>query len=121
MKAITYLLVLLFSTSLLAQDPMLQKPNESLDEMAKELTFEYNKHLGLNGEQIGLFEIKVEEFLIRRHKIEKQLDGREKLRALYTLQEQETKEMANVLTRPQMDVYIKVKPDIQPLELVEDK
>lgn len=118
MKTTLYVFLLFFTTHLFAQDPMLQKPDMSLDEKAKALTVEYNKHLGLNGEQIGLFDIKVEEFLIRREKIENTLQGKEKLRALYALQEQETVEMQNILTQPQLDVYKKVRTDIQPLDVV---
>ncbi|WP_104733796.1 hypothetical protein [Hanstruepera ponticola] len=118
MKTTLYIFLLFFSISTFAQDPMLQKPDISLDEKAKALTVEYNKQLGLTSDQIGLFDIKVEEFLIRREKIENTLQGKEKLRALYALQEQETIEMQNILTQPQMDVYKKVRPEIQPLEVV---
>lgn len=118
MKTTLYIILLFFSISTFAQDPMLQKPDISLDEKAKALTVEYNKQLGLTSDQIGLFDIKVEEFLIRREKIENTLQGKEKLRALYALQEQETIEMQNILTQPQMDVYKKVRPEIQPLEVV---
>ena len=118
MKTTLYIFLLFFSINVFAQDPMLQKPDMSLDEKAKALTVEYNKQLGLTSDQIGLFDIKVEEFLIRREKIENTLQGKEKLRALYALQEQETVEMQNILTQPQLDVYKRVRTDIQPLDVV---
>ena len=118
MKFTLYIYLLFFSINILAQDPMLQKPDVSLDAKAKDLTVQYNKHLGLTIDQIGLFDIKVEEFLIRREKIENTFEGREKLELLYTLQLQETIEMQNILTQLQMDVYKRVRPEIQPLEVV---
>lgn len=39
---------------------------------------------------------------------------------LYILQEQESKDMGDILTRPQLDLYLKIKPDIQPLARVEE-
>ena len=121
MKTILYTLIFLFSINAMAQDPMLQNPDRFLDEKAKAFTVAYNKHLALTSDQLALFDIKIEEFLIRREKIEKTLKGEEKLKALYALQKQETLEMQDILTRPQLPVYKKVKPEIQPLEVVEGK
>jgi len=39
---------------------------------------------------------------------------------LSRLQREETRERNNILTRPQMEVYKKIKPTIQPVETVEE-
>ena len=64
-------------------------------------------------------EKKIEEFKIKREKIEKQYKGKEKLDMLYKLQAQETGEMRNILTQPQFRLYEEIKPKYQPLEVVE--
>ena len=116
MKLLPLLLTLFLGINVFAQDPMLQKNNQALDEQAKELTQTYSKELALNGEQIGMFENKVEEFLIRSEKIKKEFQGRKMFEMLYTLQARETAEMDNILTRPQLELYKQIKPRIQPLE-----
>lgn len=114
------LLLLFLSTSLLAysQDPFLQKSNAMAKKEAVKITNQYIPELALTGKQQLLFQQKVEEFLIRRYKIESEFEGKEKLEMLYKLQQEETAEMNNIITRPQMEVYKKVKPNIQPLETV---
>ena len=53
--------------------------------------------------------------------IESKYEGREELSALTELQVQETLDMNDILTRIQMQVYKKVKPEIQPLKMVEQQ
>ena len=118
MKKILILLISLVTTIGFAQDPMLQKNNEKLDDKATKITQEYNDQLALDTKQFMLFQKKVEEFLIRRQKIESEYKGKEKLDMLYALQELETREMNDILTRPQLNLYKKIKPKIQPLAKV---
>jgi hypothetical protein len=92
----------------------IQKPKKK----AIQLTNEYNKDLALSGEQQVLFQKKVEEFLIRRRKIEKEFTGKEKLEMLTEMQQRETEEMHDILTEPQMVYYKKAKPKLQPLDTV---
>lgn len=101
-----------------SQDVYFQKPNADAKKEAIRITDAYNLELSLTGEQKLLFQQKVEEFLIRRHTIESEFSGKKKLDLLYELQQEETQEMNNIITRPQMSVYKKVKPQIQPLETV---
>ncbi len=119
MKKILGLLVLFISFTSFSQDPYLQESSVKAKEQAIEITNEYTPELGLSGEQQLLFQQKVEEFLIRRYKIENEISGREKLELLYQLQQEETAEMNDILTRPQLLVYKEVKPRIQPLEIVQ--
>lgn len=121
MKRLLLLCFMFITTIGYAQDPFLQKPNRKLDAKAKELTFKYNKHLALDSDQFPLFAIKVEEFLIRDEDIRKQFKGKEKLDMLYILQQRETLEMHDILTREQLAEYKRVKPDLQPLDVVDLK
>jgi hypothetical protein len=90
-----------------------------VEKEAKVITNKYLPELGMTGQQVLLFQQKVAEFLIRKNKIETELNGKEKLNALYKLQVEETGEMNDILTQPQMEVYKKVKPKFQPLEKIE--
>lgn len=119
MKKLITILVILFTVSAFSQDPFLQKSNAEAENEAAKITDSYDLELSLTGKQELLFEQKVEEFLIRRYKIEAEMTGKEKLDFLFQLQQEETAEMNDILTRPQMEVYKQVKPNIQPLETVE--
>ena len=103
----------------LAQDPILQEDNETLEDIAFNITETYNKELGLTGKQVILFQKKVEEYLIREERIHQSLTGTTKLNRLHKLRELETLEMGDILTRPQLNLYKKLKPQIQPLAVVD--
>jgi hypothetical protein len=118
MKKLVFLLISLISLSSFSQDPFLQKSNPEAKKEAIEITNRYIPELALTGEEQLLFQQKVEEFLIRRYKIEAEFEGKEKLELLYQLQQQETGDMQDILTRQQLQVYKKIKPSIQPLETV---
>ncbi|MCG2419070.1 hypothetical protein K8089_08545 [Aequorivita sp. F47161] len=118
MKNLLGILFLFMSFSAFSQDPFLQKSNPVAEKEAIQLTQKYVPELGLTGEQQSLFQQKVEEFLIRRYKIEAELSGKEKLNLLYKLQQEETAEMNDILTRPQLEVYKKIKPKFQPIETI---
>ncbi len=119
MKNLLGLLLLFISFSAFSQDPFLQKSNPKAKKEAIEITNLYIPKLALTGEQQLLFQQKVEEFLIHRYKIEAETSGTEKLNLLYQLQQEETAEMNDILTQPQLEVYKEVKPNIQPLETIQ--
>ena len=119
MKKLITLIVLLFSMTISAQDAFLQKDHEILEQEADKITQKYNAELSLTAKQQSLFQKKVEEFLIRREDIEANKSGKEKLDLLYSLQKVETAEMGNIITRPQLRLYKKIKKDIQPLDTVD--
>ncbi len=121
MKILASIVLILFTVQVNAQDPFLQENDESIEKMAKELTETYNKQLALNGKQPLLFQKKIEEFLIRERDIRRQFRGKEMLDLIYKLRETETGEMGNILTRPQLNVYKRIKPSIQPLDIVKEK
>lgn len=118
MKPLVIITLLFFSLQGIAQDTYFQESSKMAEEEAINITNDYNRQLALNGEQLLLFQKKVEEFLIRRYKIESDFSGKEKLDMLYAMQLEETAEMNDVLTRPQLQVYKKIKPQIQPLEVI---
>ena len=120
MKNLVYIVCFLVVAVSYAQDPMLQRDDQALEKEAFAITKDYNKELALDGEQVTLFQKKVEEFLIRREDIKERYSGKRELDALMNLQSQETIEMMNILTQPQMDLYRKIKPRLQPLAEVEE-
>lgn len=121
MKKIITLLIFLITTSLVAQDTYTQADSEKFDKQANKITNAYNKQLAMTNKQFVLFQKKVEEFLITREKIETNFSGKEKLAKLYNMQNEETAEMRDILTQPQMDLYVEIKNEIQPLATVENK
>ncbi len=104
----------------LAQDTFFQESNPVAKEQAIEITNKYIPELGLTGKQQVLFQKKVEKFQIKRMKVEKEFSGKAKLDMLYKLQKEETVEMNDILTRPQLEVYKNIKPTIQPLETLKE-
>ncbi|WP_439151295.1 hypothetical protein [Winogradskyella sp.] len=119
MKIFTIFFTLLFTLQLSAQDPLLQKPNETLDVIATTITKKYDDQLGLDGSQFIKFQKIVEEYLIREENIHNEFSGKEKLDLLFRLRKAESKEIRNVLTQPQYNLYIKLKPQFQPLAKID--
>lgn len=118
MKSILILLSLLFAYQLSGQDPLLQETDSALEGAATKITQEYNDQLALDAKQYILFEQKVEEFLIREETIQENFKGEDKLDKLYKLRKAESLEMRNILTKPQFDLYKRIKQQIQPLAKV---
>ncbi|TDQ31359.1 hypothetical protein [Zeaxanthinibacter enoshimensis] len=98
-----------------AQDPYLQTENKTAEEIAIALTRDYQAELGMTVEQGSKFRQKVEEFQIRRQKIDKMdLPMPEKMVLMKKLSRQETAEIANILTNPQLRAYKRLKRSMQP-------
>lgn len=121
MKSYIIAILLCSSIHVFSQDVFFQESTPEVKERAIKFTDEYNKELALDGDQILLFQQKVEEFLIRRDKIDKEFSGKARLYMLVKLQDQENAEMHNVLTRPQLEVYKKIHPLIQPIGRVKEE
>ena len=121
MKNYIIIALLFIGVQSFAQDPYFQQSNPEMKAEAIKITDTYDLQLALSGKERLLFQQKVEEFLIRRSQIEKALSGKEKLNYLYDMQLEETEEMNDILTRPQLKVYKRIKPSIQPLEIVRKK
>ncbi|MCK8481887.1 hypothetical protein [Psychroserpens algicola] len=121
MKYLITLFIIVLPIIGFAQDPMLQNDTDELEDQATQITQQYNNELALTSKQFVLFQKKVEEFLIRRETIETKYKGKEKLDLLFTMQEVETREMNDILTRPQLNLYKKIKAKIQPLSVVDKR
>ncbi len=119
MKKLVTLLVLFFAFTVFSQDTYFQKGNDKQEEKAKKLTEKYDLQLSMSGEQRLLFQKKVTEFLIRAEDVKEKYKGKEKLDLLYALQKNETAEMQDILTRPQHNLYVKIRDNLQPLATVE--
>lgn len=94
--------------------------HDRFEKQAKELTKVYDAELGLDADQYLLFQKKVEIFLIRAQMIRDDFKGKEKLDKLYLLQKEEMAEMDDILTRIQWERYVKIRPEIQPLEQLKE-
>lgn len=115
MKKVILFTCLLCGLQSFSQDVYFQESNPQVKERAVQLTDRYNEELALDGDQVLLFQQKVEEFLIRRDKIESEFSGKTKLKMLAQLQAEENAEMHNILTHPQLELYEKIHPIIQPI------
>lgn len=103
------------------QDTYFQEGSKSSETWAKSLTNDYQTELVLNARQLPIFQKKLEEFLIRENKIQKaNIPVQDKMVMLTRLADQQRAEMANILTRPQLKRYAKIRRDIQPISVVVD-
>ncbi|PKB00530.1 hypothetical protein B0O79_3997 [Flavobacteriaceae bacterium MAR_2009_75] len=107
--------------NLRGQDTYFQEGNRNSEAWAKSLTQAYQPELVMSGNQTLLFQKKLQEFLTRENKIQRsEMSPEDKLHLLSQLAQQQRAEMANILTRPQLKRYIKVKQEIQPVSIVVD-
>lgn len=112
-----FIMLLVSSVTAIAQDTYLQSNvEEATEEKAKKLTNAYNEILVLSSKQVLLFEKKIVEFLIRKKNILDTYEGEEELKMLVINQQNETAEMGDILTRPQLDLYKQYKMELQPLK-----
>ncbi len=82
---------------------------------ATTLVQDYTDKLILTDQQELMFQQKIGEFLVRKKKINNELFGKEKLEALKEINREENLEMQEILTPEQFDLYVRLKPSIQPL------
>lgn len=119
MKPLLTLLFVLITNTIFAQFPQASVTDINVKLRADQITHEYNKHLGLNGIQVPLFKNKVAHYLVLADNIEKNSEGRSELDALVEMRANESLAMRDILTLYQYRLYEKLKPDIQPLKIVE--
>lgn len=93
---------------------------DAFEKQAKELTKIYDAELGLDAGQYLQFQKKVEAFLYKAQIVREEFEGKEKLEKLYLLQTEEMAEMDDILTRIQWQRYVKIRPEIQPLEQLKE-
>ena len=119
MKYVLLMAFCLLTVSAFAQDPYLQESTVASQYISEEITKQYSGKLGMHANQTTRFRNKIEEFVLRKQKIESlAMPLRDKLDLLQQLSDQETAEMVNILTRPQLRKYRRLKKKIQPVQLV---
>jgi len=99
--------------------PPIEDSSDNIQEIANNITDQYDEELAMTYKEKELFRTTVEDFLILRKKILDTKTGKAQLNALTNLQAEETLRMKNILRQPQVELYIKLKPRIQPLKIVE--
>lgn len=116
MKKLFLLLLLFTTTATLAQKYDGVESTSSQKEQAEKLTQQYNDYLSLTEDQIIIMEQKIAEFLAKRNAIITSSSSiEEKNRMILAFYKEETGEMNDILTRVQLQLYKKIKPEIQPL------
>ncbi|HEA29109.1 MAG TPA: hypothetical protein ENH91_03805 [Leeuwenhoekiella sp.] len=100
-----------FCGSLYAQIATVQQ-----DSIINTLTESYTEKLALTGKQEVIFKEKLQTFFMEKEQLRQEMRGKDKLKALYELGKQENGKMRNVLTEEQFDLYLRLKPSLQPLE-----
>lgn len=117
-KITTLLLLLSLTLGFAQQYPPINDGSLKVEAKADSITDAYDRELSMTAKQKALFKLKVEDYLLRKQNIESKYEGRKQLTALVELQAQETLDMNDILTRIQMQLYKKIKPEIQPLKIV---
>lgn len=90
---------------------MLQgEPTQELKEMAEEKTDMWMEELALTSKQADLMENKIIEFAIKRERLlQSKMPEEAKTERLLALQELESRDMRDILTKPQFETYLAVK------------
>lgn len=123
-KLIFNILMILFmgTATVSAQDTFFQDADPKTEAKARELTQKYQGELVMTGDQTLQFEKKLTEFLLRRQKIEAMdITTEDKLFMMNQLAQQEANEMGTILTRRQLRRYLKVQPELQPVQVTVKK
>lgn len=115
------LLLLSFNLGFTQQYPPITDASVEMEAKVDKITDTYDKELAMTARQKVLFKLKVEDYLLKRKEIEAKYEGKKELTMLAKLQTNETLDMNDILTRIQMKVYKKIKPEIQPLKIVESE
>ena len=116
MKTLLILFMTMASFCSFAQNP---EATDTIDKEADRLANAYDNELAFTSEQFLLFKNELKSTLQKRRLIEKQFKGKEKLEQLMTMQAYESSAMGEILTRIQFRRYIRIKPRIQPLDVIE--
>lgn len=116
------LLFFIGTATALAQDTFFQDADPQTEAKAKDLTQKYQSELVMTSDQTLQFEKKLTEFLLRRQNIKAMnVTTADKLFLLNELAQQEANEMGTILTRRQLRRYVKVQPELQPVQVTVKK
>lgn len=112
-----------FFTSAIAVSQTVTQPEPSseLEEAARELTEMWEEELELSAKQMDLMEDKFIEFQFKKNKVlQSKMREEAKSRELLELEELETQDMRDILTKPQFDRYIMLKERIAQQQKTEE-
>ncbi|RZT00059.1 hypothetical protein [Aquimarina brevivitae] len=119
MKYYIVLLFLITSMTSFGQNTIYQDSDPKLAKEAKDLAYKYDKQLGLTEKQLLTMEKKIEEYLIKEKKIRNSnLSIENKILAIKQNWADESADMSDLLTRPQLQLYEQLKTEYQPIEPV---
>ncbi|AZQ44249.1 hypothetical protein [Nonlabens ponticola] len=123
MKKILMIIAFMGSLSLGAQEYIAPSADDDVSKMAKEMAFDFDKKLSLTEKQLLMVEKLNEEFLQRQGLIfdNEELTIAEKNYRMKEMYEEQSREMADILTRPQLARYRKIRGEIQPLVIIEEE
>ncbi|UZH54573.1 hypothetical protein JRG66_11390 [Salinimicrobium tongyeongense] len=100
-------LIMIFSSVATAQDIMQNSNNPQMEMSAKNRVEKWEKELSLRAKQAILMEKKFVEFDIKREKLlGENLSDEQRLNRLKDLKILETRELRDILTKPQFDRYL---------------
>lgn len=102
-----------FTTAVAVSQTMTQQdPDSQLKEAAREAVEYWEDELGLTAKQARLMEKKIIEFAIKKNKlIQSKMREEAKTERLRRLQELEYKDMRDILTKPQHDMYLELSKE----------
>ena len=120
MKRIFLLLLIVSGGAMNAQDYIAPEPNDRQMEESKKLTEALNDELSLTEKQILSIEKLNGEFIARRDIIvgDQGLTIVEKNEFLESIYVEQGNEMADILVREQLNLYKRIRGDLQPLVVI---
>jgi len=120
MKSLFFLLIMCAAGSVTAQDYIAPQPNERQMEEAIMLASKLDDQLSFTEKQLLAVEKLAGSFIARRDIIvgDQELTTIEKNEFLESIYVEEGNEMADILVREQMNLYERIRGDVQPLIVI---
>lgn len=93
-----------------SQNKLQPEPNEELEKTAEETTEVWIKELGLTAKQARLMEKKIIEFAMQRYElVNSKMPEEEKTEKLKELQKLKSRDIRDILTKPQHERYLLIQ------------
>lgn len=106
---VSLVFALLFNFPVFAQDMTQNSATKEMEVAAKNEVQKWEEELSLRSKQMVLMEKKLVEFAIKRQKLmNRNISQDEKLESLKNLKILETREIRDILTKPQFDRYLRI-------------
>lgn len=99
--------LVLFTTAGFSQSPLQEEPSQEIREMAQEEADFWSTELGLTEKQEVLMEKKITEYAIKKEEIlQSKMQEEAKATRILELQQAESRDMKDILTKPQYEEYL---------------